>query len=226
MSLTAVAEPILAGRTTMGSDMLRNDKTGFGWITIVLHWAIAALVLTLLGLGFVMRRTPLDPALQFSLYQWHKSLGFTALGLATIRALWHLVEVRPRPPAGLSALERRAASATHLVLMMLALAVPLAGWAVASTSTLNIPSFYFNWIVIPHLPMAKSEAAEDLWTLVHMTLAYLLFCFVALHVLAALYHHFARRDDVLVRMLQTGSRHRASSQAAGSDPVIAGRKKP
>ncbi|MGE6783212.1 cytochrome b [Ensifer adhaerens] len=206
--------------------MLRNDKAGFGWITIVLHWAIATLVLALLVLGFVMRRTAIDPALQFSLYQWHKSLGFTALGLAALRALWHLIEVRPRPSASLNALERRAASATHAMLVVLALAVPLAGWAVASTSTLNIPSFYFNWIVIPHLPMAKSQAAEDLWTLVHMTLAYLLLGFVALHVLAALYHHFARRDDVLVRMLQAGSRQRSSSQAAGSDPITVGRRKP
>ncbi|WVT74645.1 cytochrome b [Sinorhizobium chiapasense] len=206
--------------------MLRNDKAGFGWVTIVLHWTIAAIILALLALGFIMSRVPIDPALQFSLYQWHKSLGFTALGLAAIRALWHLVELRPQPPAGLSPLEQRAGSITHIVLIGLALAVPLAGWAVASTSTLDIPSFYFNWFIIPHLPMAKSAPAEDFWTLVHMSLAYLLLAFVAFHALAALYHHFARRDDVLVRMLSAGSHRRKRSQAAGSDPVIAGRKKP
>ena len=74
--------------------------------------------------------------------------------------------------------------------------------------------------------MAKSAPAEDFWTLVHMSLAYLLLAFVAFHALAALYHHFARRDDVLVRMLSAGSHRRKRSQAAGSDPVIAGRKKP
>ena len=206
--------------------MLRNDKAGFGWVTIVLHWTIAAIILALLALGFIMSRVPIDPALQFSLYQWHKSLGFTALGLAAIRALWHLVELRPQPPAGLSPLEQRAGSITHIVLIGLALAVPLAGWAVASTSTLNIPSFYFNWFIIPHLPMAKSAPAEDFWTLVHMTLAYLLLAFVAFHALAALHHHFARRDDVLVRMLSAGSHRRKRSQAASADPVIAGRKKP
>ncbi len=206
--------------------MLRNDKAGFGWVTIALHWTIAAIILTLLALGIIMRRLPIDPALQFSLYQWHKSLGFTALGLAAVRGLWHMVELRPKPPESLSALEQRAGSVTHIVLMGLALAVPLAGWAVASTSTLNIPSFYFDWFVIPHLPMAKSAPAEDFWTLVHMTLAYLLFAFVTLHVLAALYHHFARRDDVLVRMLPAGSRRHKRSQAASADPVIAGRKKP
>lgn len=205
--------------------MMRNNRTGFGWITIVLHWMIAVIILALIALGFVMRRVPIDPALQFSLYQWHKSLGFTALGLATVRMLWHMIELRPHPPEGLSAIERHAASTTHAVLVVLALAVPLAGWAVASTSTLNIPSFYFNWVVIPHLPMAKSGAAEDFWTLVHMALGYLLLGVVALHASAALYHHFARRDDVLVRMLSAGSRSRGRSDA-GADPMIAGRKKP
>lgn len=206
--------------------MLRNDKAGFGWITIVLHWTIAALILALIGLGFVMRRIPIEPALQFSLYQWHKSLGFTALGLAAIRAIWHVIESSPRPPTGLSGLERRAASATHILLMLLAVAVPLAGWAVASTSTLDIPSFYFNWVVIPHLPMAKSAPAEDFWTLVHMTLAYLMLGAVALHALAALYHQLVRRDDVLSRMLSAAPRRLENASTAGTDPMIAGRKEP
>lgn len=192
--------------------MLRNDEAGFGWITIVLHWAIAALILALIGLGFIMRRVPIDPALQFSLYQWHKSLGFTALGLATIRAFWHMVEHRPRPPGGLGTLERHAADLTHVALIALTLAVPLAGWAVASTTTLNIPSFYFNWFVIPHLPMAKSAPAEELWTLVHMMLAYLLLAVVALHTGAALYHHLARRDGILLRMLSTNAAQMAAER--------------
>lgn len=206
--------------------MLRNDKAGFGWITIALHWTIAVIILALIGLGFIMRRIPIDPALQFSLYQWHKSLGFTALALAAIRTLWHVVEQRPRPPEGLSAVERRAADATHILLIVLALAVPVAGWAVASTSTLNIPSFYFNWFVIPHLPMAKSAPAEDFWTLVHLTLAYLLLAAIALHVLAALYHHIARHDDVLIRMLSAVPHRHDRSRTTDTDPTIAGRKEP
>ncbi|MEI2300373.1 cytochrome b [Ensifer sp. MJa1] len=206
--------------------MLRNDRAGFGWIAISLHWTVAGLILALLALGFVMRRVPIDPALQFSLYQWHKSVGFTALGLAAVRTVWHVIERQPEPPQDLNALERRAAGFTHILLLVLALAVPLAGWCVASTSTLNIPSFYFNWFVIPHLPMMKSAPAEAFWTLVHMTLAYLLLAFVALHASAALYHHFARHDDVLARMLSAGSSRRHRSHATAADPMIAGRKEP
>ncbi|WP_457582991.1 cytochrome b [Ensifer canadensis] len=204
--------------------MLQNSKSGFGWVTIILHWLIAVSILGLLALGFVMRRLSLDPALQFSLYQWHKSFGFTLLALAALRAVWHVVARQPRAPSGLSALERRAARTTHAILIGLTIAVPLAGWAVASTSTLNIPSFYFDWFVIPHLPMAKSEAAESFWTSAHSILAYATLGLVALHAMAALYHHLVRGDEVLLRMLSTRLQQRSELAKSNGGQVIAKRK--
>ncbi|MCA1441029.1 cytochrome b [Ensifer sp. IC4062] len=185
--------------------MLRNSETGFGLVTIVLHWTIALLIFALVLSGFVMQRVEIDPAPQFTLYQWHKSFGFTALGLALLRATWWLVEHNPSPLPSLCPLERRASRVTHDTLTVLAIAVPLAGWAVASTSTLDIPSFYFNVMVIPHLPLAKSEASEDFWTSVHALLAYVTLALAAIHAAAALYHHFMRRDAVLTRMLGSGA---------------------
>ncbi|OCP17169.1 MULTISPECIES: cytochrome b [unclassified Ensifer] len=204
--------------------MLQNSKSAFGWVTIILHWLIAVLILGLLALGFVMRRLPLDPSLQFSLYQWHKSFGFTVLALAALRAAWHVLDKQPQAPAGLSPLERRAARATHAILIGLTIAVPLAGWAVASTSTLNIPSFYFDWFVIPHLPMAKTEAAESFWASTHSILAYATLGLLVLHAMAALYHHLVRRDEVLVRMLSTRPQRRRELEKSKSSQVIAKRK--
>ena len=40
---------------------------------------------------------------------------------------------------------------------------------------------------------------------IHQWLAYALFAVAALHAFAALYHHFVRRDSVLVRMLPGGT---------------------
>ena len=206
--------------------MLRNSRSEFGSATIVLHWTVAVLILGLILIGFVMRRTDIDPALQFSLYQWHKSFGFTALGLAALRSAWWLVERSPAPPPGLGALEHIAARMAHGVLIVLALAVPLAGWAVASASTLDIPSFYFNAVVIPHLPLAKSEASEAFWAFVHAFLGYVTLGLVAIHAAAALYHHFIRRDAVLVRMLGFGTRshHSSESDAEENDEPVVERK--
>ncbi|MBD9371468.1 cytochrome b [Rhizobium sp. ARZ01] len=178
-----------------------RQGSGYGALAIALHWLIALMILGLVGLGFVMRRMAIDPALQFSLYQWHKSIGIAALGLACLRAALWLFTRHPPPVPSLSPIERKASHATHVALALLSLAVPVAGWAVASTSTLNIPTFFFNLVVIPSLPLARSGAAEDFWTLVHASAAYVLLGLAVFHAAAALYHHFVRRDEVLLRML-------------------------
>ncbi|MDW5313912.1 cytochrome b [Rhizobium sp. PL01] len=182
--------------------MLRNGLDAFGWVTILLHWTIAILIAGLLVLGYAMARPGIDPVLQFDLFQWHKSFGFTALGFCVIRVLWWLAGKHPAPVAGLSARERHASFLVHILLLCLTLAVPVTGWALASTSTLDIPSFYFNIVVIPHLPLEKSALAEALWTTAHAVLAYSLAALVLLHAGAALHHHFIRHDAVLVRMLR------------------------
>lgn len=62
------------------------------------------------------------------------------------------------------------------------------------------PDLRVNLFVVPHLPVAKSDLAEGWWTEVHAVLAYLTLALVAVHSGAALYHHYVRRDGVLVRM--------------------------
>ena len=170
-------------------------------LTITLHWLVAVLILGLIMLGFVMTRGSIDPALQFSLFQWHKSFGMLALLVSLIRFVHSLFAAQPKPVAGISPLEHRAARGMHHLLLLLALAVPLAGWMIASVSTLEIPTFAFDLFVIPHLPVAKSDAAEAWWTTAHAVLAYLVLALVALHASVALYHHYVRRDSVLLRML-------------------------
>lgn len=172
----------------------------YNLVTITLHWLVALLIFGLIALGFAMTRRSIDPALQFSLFQWHKSFGMLALLVSLIRLAHSLFGARPRPVAEMSALEHRAACAMHHLLLLLALAVPLAGWMIASVSTLEIPTFAFDLFVIPHLPVAKSDAAEAWWTTAHAVLAYLVLAMVALHAGAALYHHYIRRDAVLIRI--------------------------
>ena len=89
----------------------------------------------------------------------------------------------------------------HFVLYVLQLAVPLSGWALVSVSMLEIPSVPFGLFVMPNLPLGLSDAAERFWAAAHWYLAYGAMVLVALHLLAALRHHFWLRDPVLVRMI-------------------------
>lgn len=181
--------------------MLRGSGNAYGFFAILLHWLIALLILALLALGYIMTRPDIDPALQFSLFQWHKSFGMLVLALALVRAVQWAMSVKVAAVSSLSGLERVLSSTTHKLLLVLGVLVPLAGWVIASVSPLGIPTFMFDLFVVPHLPLAQSEGAETLWSEVHATLAYTLLCLVVLHALAAFYHHLWRRDDVLMRML-------------------------
>lgn len=140
--------------------MLRNSRASYGTVAIVLHWTIALLFLGQIALGFLTQATASRPRLQFDLYQWHKSFGFLVLALALFRLAWFLSGLRPLPLTGMPRWEAVAARAVHHTLLMLTVAVPLAGWAIASTSPLNIPSLAFDLVLVPDLPLARSEAME------------------------------------------------------------------
>ncbi|MQB02554.1 cytochrome b [Agrobacterium tumefaciens] len=187
-------------RATGGVRRLRNTSASFGLVAIVFHWTIALLFITQLALGYLMSRD-IDPVLQFNLFQYHKSIGFLVLALAAPRFIWSVFSRKPRALDGEGMASRLAARAAHAALLFLTLAVPLAGWAVASTSPLQIPSYVFDLVVVPGLPMAISDQAEAFWTEVHATLAYLAAVIVLLHVAAALWHHFVRKDPTLRRMI-------------------------
>lgn len=180
--------------------LIRNTRARYGWISILLHWSVALLFAGQIALGLAMVRV-VSQRTAFELIQLHKSFGFLLLGLVVLRLGWRLANVAPRLPAGTGLLERRAAPAAHLVLYALQLFLPLTGWALVSASVLEIPSMPFDLFVMPNLPVAVSDTDETWWRATHAYLAYAAIVLVAVHVLAALRHHFSLGDNVLARMI-------------------------
>lgn len=187
--------------------MLRNRQNSYGLVAIVLHWTIAAMFLGQVALGLTMVRVQ-SMALEFRLIQWHKSIGFLILTLSLLRLAWRLSNHGPEQVSSLSDLERIAAKTAHKLLYALLILTPLAGWALVSTSTLGVPSFAFNMLVIPDLPLARSEAAEAFWRQTHTLFAYTTTAVALGHILAALRHQFWLGDGVLRRMLNPGAGER------------------
>lgn len=183
--------------------MLRNTETGYGLVAIILHWLIGLLFIGQIVLGLVMVRLD-DQRLSFDLIQWHKSFGFLILVLVPLRVAWRLANPRPALPASTLDWEREAASATHRILYVLMLILPLTGWVLVSVSTLGMPTFAFYRFIIPNLPLPASNGAEETWAFVHQWLGYGAAALVGFHILAALRHQFILRDGLLVRMLVPG----------------------
>ncbi|MFE0016191.1 cytochrome b [Mesorhizobium sp. NPDC059054] len=185
--------------------LIGNTQARYGWIAILLHWLIALLFIAQIALGLAMVRMTSQRS-AFELIQLHKSIGFLLLGLVVLRLAWRLANVTPRLPAGTGLLERRAAPIAHFTLYALQLVLPLTGWALVSASVLEIPSMPFDLFVMPNLPVPVSDASEAWWGTTHAYLAYAAVGLVAVHVLAALRHHFWLGDSVLVRMISPSRR--------------------
>lgn len=170
-------------------------------VAVALHWVIAAAILVMIPLGFFMEDLPIS--IRFDGYAIHKSLGITVLGLSVFRLIWRFLNPPPALPAGMKPYERLLAKATHWLFYFLILAMPLTGWLMVS-ATRKYPTVYFWLGEVPFIPMPAgidAKATKDLFEEYHEALAYAALLLLALHVGAALKHHFLDKDTVLTRML-------------------------
>lgn len=176
-----------------------TERNRYDSVAMGLHWLMAVAILALLGLGFVMTGMKPGSPLQFKLYLLHKSVGVLVFVAAVARLAWRLGHRPPPLPAAMGPGARLLAHAGHGALYALMLGLPLAGWAVVSTSPYNIPTMVFGLVNLPHLPMPRdlNAAAKG----AHLVGAWLLIAVLVGHVAAALRHHFVLRDDILTRML-------------------------
>ncbi len=175
--------------------MWRNSTEGWGTLSKTLHWLVAALIVVQVPLGAIADDMKLSP-LKLDLFVWHKSVGMLVLALVLVRLGWRLGQPVPRP-ADVSPLLRRLATLTHVLLYVLLLVIPLSGWVVNSAAGIPVKLF---WLVpLPALTSPddglKESAAE-----VHEIAIGLLLAVLTLHVAAALWHQFVRRDGILRRM--------------------------
>jgi len=180
-------------------------RTRYSAVAILFHWAIAALIVLNIWIGW--RMGALKGLAQFDLFQLHKSIGVTVLLLSVLRLGWRLLHPAPAWPVSMAPLERRAAGTVHWLLYAIMIALPLTGWVIVSASLYNLPTMLFKTVPWPHLslvhdlPMAARKTIGDRFVVVHEWLAWSLLASAALHVAAAFKHHFWNRDDVMMRMI-------------------------
>lgn len=144
----------------------------------LLHWLVAALVLVQFATGWSWGFYERGSPPRFYLFRIHLFAGYAVLALAVLRIGWRLTHAAPPLPEGMSRLTALAAHATHGLLYLAILVQPVLG-AITTTA------------------LGKSLGTGR----VHVALAYVIAALVALHVAAALWHQFVRRDGLLLRML-------------------------
>jgi cytochrome b561 len=161
-----------------------------------LHWLVAACVLTTAPVAIAMTRVG-EGATHDALYTFHKSLGVVILVLVILRLINRLMVGAPAPEPGIEPWQKTVSSATHGLLYLLLVAMPIGYLA---NSLYGAPTPFFGLFELPPIVAENQPLSEKLFTL-HRWAGMLMIVVVTTHIAAALHHHFVRGDNVLRRML-------------------------
>lgn len=166
---------------------------------IFFHWAIALLIViayaAVITKGYLPKGSA-PRALSMAIHEW---AGTLALLLAVPRLLWRLVKGAPAALPGQSWMVRAGSAVVHLLLYLFIFAQPVLGYLTlnAGGHVLTIPGLD---VALPQF-IAQDDAARRAIKDIHETVGNAFYWVIGLHALAALWHHYFRRDDTLRRML-------------------------
>ena len=158
-----------------------------------LHWSAAGLLIA----GFLVAENTSHRFADAAGYGVHVATGLALLAVTALRIFWRLTHAAPAYPESMKSGEKWLASSVKVLFYLLMVLIPLSGLAVHGEEFRGQGQI-FGVIPLPEVPdwlvPGDAEATHELTS--HLWLPLL-----AIHIAAAFWHHFIRRDDVLTRML-------------------------
>jgi cytochrome b561 len=182
--------------------MLRNTPKSWGSLSRWFHWILGLAIIGMIAFGWWMNH--FSPRVDRFFYRSiHADIGYLVLLLTVIRLIWRSVNPTPALPDDAPPWQRWVARVSHALLYLVTILVAMLGWAMsgAHPTDKNYASF-FGLFNVPQFTSPDKVAAgayEDR----HILFAYVLLALIVLHVAAAAWHHFVRRDRVTMRMVRS-----------------------
>lgn len=170
---------------------LKSTPTRYGSVAIAMHWLTALLIVLLFATG-LLAAAQIDPAAKVALLRAHIPLGAGVLLLTLFRIVWWFVaDKQPALPADQPGWQKFTAKAVHIGLYLVVIVTASSGIATIILSG-ALPAIIGS-ATLPNLETVLPRA-------VHGIVSKLMLGLLALHIGAALYHQFIRRDRLLARM--------------------------
>lgn len=182
--------------------MLKDSRTGYGLISILFHWVSAPIILFVFGLGVYMRGLDYYSPWYHRGPELHISLGILIVFLMTLRLLWRFPNKALEPIPTISKRVQLAAKVVKYLLYIAVFTLCITGYLI--TTAEGSPAQFFGILSIP-ASIELSADNIDRIGFIHKYLAWGLVGVVGLHAGAALFHHFIKRDNTLLRMLKPTS---------------------
>lgn len=183
---------------TLSQESVPPALARYGSGAIAFHWIVAVLIVFLGGLGLLFEDIP--RATQGFWINVHGTVGLVYLAVVIARISWRMTHAAPDLPPDVGEFSRRTSHPVHVFLYLLMLAIPTLGVIAYVWHARAFDFWLFKLDFGVPLIRGVFKPAEE----IHGWLAYALFGVAGVHVLAALWHHFIRRDGILTRMLPGG----------------------
>ncbi len=163
----------------------------------LMHWTTVLAMLAATAAA-LLRDALESPALRSLLMDIHRQAGLWVLLALVLRLAVRVGRGMADHAGATSPLLRITGLMAHLALYAMLLALPVLGWAVCNAHEVGVK--LLGVIALPALVAPDADLADNLtdW---HVIAAWAMLALVVLHVAAALWHHFIRRDGVLLAML-------------------------
>lgn len=174
-----------------------NTTIRYGWLSITLHWLMLAVIVGVYGCILLSDSFPKGSNARTELKTLHYMLGLSVFSLVWLRLIVRWSGPTPMIVPPLSTWQKNASHGLHIGLYGLMVVMPLVGWLILSAAGKPIPFFGLQ---LPPL-ISPNEQWVDLLKEVHEIGATVGYFLIGLHATAALYHHYALRDNTLSRML-------------------------
>lgn len=189
--------------------MLKDAPSGYGLITIILHWVSAPLIFFLFGLGVYMRGLDYYSPWYHRGPELHIALGILIFVLMIFRFIWRKISINPEAIPTISSSTYLAANLTKAALYLGVFAICVTGYLMTTAD--GDSADFFGIFSVP-ATIRLSHDYVDLAGKLHKYIAWALVGVALVHGAAALFHHFIKHDKTLVRMLKPARKPETSTR--------------
>jgi len=180
--------------------MLSNRRDRYGWVAIGLHWLMALGIFSLFALGVWMKTLGYYDTWYNKAPDLHQSIGMLLFGLLLLRMTWAVINIKPVING--APWEQVAGVVVHRLFYLLMLMIMVSGYLIPTArgeafdifGVFSVPAW---WTLSP--------AQADLIGVAHRLASWAIMVLAALHMAAALKHHFVDKDPTLLRMVGISS---------------------
>lgn len=173
------------------------------------HWVTAVLMFLVIPLGWIFGafKTKPDhpdtfvapfPGTPENYAAAHMTIGLVIFAIVAARILYRAFSRPPAFPGRMAAWERGLAQATHWLLYVVLIIMPISGYIMSSGD--KPPISFLGLFDVPKVPISEDQG--KIAAIVHVLVTqFVVYALIVLHLAGTGWHLFVRRDGNLSRML-------------------------